>query len=57
MIIWNPWHGCHEIRAGYRHCRMHFIDAHRGIDTSRVFRRKNFVIPLAYNPDGAVCDT
>ena len=52
MIIWNPWHGCHKVSEGCLHCYMYFLDARRGIDTSRVFRTKNFAMPLARNRDG-----
>lgn len=53
MIIWNPWHGCHKVSEGCRHCYMYFLDAKRGIDTSRVFRTQNFAMPLARNRNGS----
>ena len=53
MIIWNPWHGCHRVSEGCRHCYMYFLDAQRGIDTSKVFRTKNFDMPLARRRDGS----
>ena len=53
MIIWNPWHGCHKVSEGCRHCYMYFLDGKRGIDTSNVFRTKNFDMPLARNRDGS----
>ncbi|MBD5369724.1 MAG: DUF5131 family protein [Bacteroides sp.] len=31
MVIWNPWHGCHRISAGCRHCYMFRGDALRGV--------------------------
>ena len=53
MIIWNPWHGCHKVSEGCRHCYMYFLDGKRGIDTSKVFRTKNFDMPVARTRDGA----
>ena len=53
MIIWNPWHGCHKISEGCQHCYMYFLDGKRGIDTSKVFRTKNFDMPVARTRDGA----
>lgn len=52
MIIWNPWHGCHKVSEGCEHCYMYFLDRRRGIDTSRVFRTRNFALPLARGRDG-----
>jgi protein gp37 len=52
MIIWNPWHGCHRVSEGCDHCYMYFLDAKRGIDTSRVFRTRNFAMPLARGRNG-----
>ena len=53
MIIWNPWHGCHKVSEGCRHCYMYFLDGKRGIDTSKVFRTANFDLPLRRGRDGA----
>ena len=53
MIIWNPWHGCHKISEGCRHCYMYFLDGKRGIDTSKVFRTANFDMPLRRSRDGS----
>ena len=52
MIIWNPWHGCHRVSEGCRHCYMYTLDARRGIDTSRVYRTQNFDLPLARTRGG-----
>lgn len=46
MIIWNPWHGCRRVSEGCEHCYMYFLDARRGIDTSRVVRTASFALPL-----------
>lgn len=53
MIIWNPWHGCHRVSEGCQNCYMYFLDAQRGIDTSKVFRTKNFDMPLARRRNGS----
>ena len=50
MIIWNPWHGCNRVSEGCAHCYMYTLDARRGIDTSRVYRTRNFDLPLARTP-------
>lgn len=52
MIIWNPWHGCHKVSEGCAHCYMYFLDAKRGIDTSKVFRTDNFDMPIQRRRDG-----
>ena len=52
MIIWNPWHGCHKVSEGCRHCYMYFLDGKRGIDTSKVTRNANFDLPLKRTRDG-----
>ena len=46
MLIWNPWHGCHKISEGCRHCYMYFLDGKRGVDTSIVTKTANFNLPL-----------
>lgn len=53
MIIWNPWHGCHKISEGCQHCYMYFLDSKRGIDTSKVFKTKDFNMPLQRKKDGS----
>lgn len=52
MIIWNPWHGCHKVSEGCRHCYMYFLDGKRGIDTSKVYRTENFNLPVQRRRDG-----
>lgn len=52
MIIWNPWHGCHKVSEGDRHCYMYFLDGKRGLDTSQVFRTGNFDLPVRRGRDG-----
>lgn len=44
--LWNPWHGCHKLSEGCRHCYVYRGDARRGIDSSVVTRTKNFDVPV-----------
>ncbi|MFW9613746.1 MAG: DUF5131 family protein, partial [Macellibacteroides fermentans] len=32
--LWNPWHGCHKLSEGCRHCYVYRGDARRNIDSS-----------------------
>ena len=52
MVIWNPWHGCHKVSEGCAHCYMYFLDGKRGIDTSRIFRTKDFDLPIQRKRSG-----
>lgn len=46
--MWNPWHGCHKISEGCRHCYVYREDAAFGISqsSSEVRRTSNFNLPL-----------
>lgn len=48
MLMWNPWHGCHKISEGCRHCYVYREDAAFGISqsSSEVRRTSNFNLPL-----------
>lgn len=48
MPTWNPWHGCHKISAGCRHCYVYREDAARGvaIPTNEVHKTSTFDLPL-----------
>ena len=48
MPTWNPWHGCHKISAGCRHCYVYREDAARGVTvpTSEVHKTASFDLPL-----------
>lgn len=50
--LWNPWHGCHKLSEGCRHCYVYRGDAGRGIDSSVVRQTKNFDVPLRRNRKG-----
>ncbi|MBO4544005.1 MAG: DUF5131 family protein [Bacteroidales bacterium] len=52
MIIWNPWHGCNKVSEGCEHCYMYFLDSKRGIDTSKIFRTRQFNMPLQRTRNG-----
>ncbi|WP_428897292.1 protein gp37 [Parelusimicrobium proximum] len=43
---WSPWHGCHKLSEGCRHCYMYRIDARHGRDSSKVVKNKEFYLPV-----------
>lgn len=49
--MWNPWHGCHKISAGCKHCYVYREDAAFGSTTatSEVRRTRSFHMPLQLN--------
>lgn len=46
--MWNPWHGCHKVSAGCRHCYVYREDAAFGtsISPSVVRKTASFSLPL-----------
>lgn len=48
MPMWNPWHGCHKISAGCKHCYVYREDAARGasVPTSEVRKTGSFNLPI-----------
>ena len=48
MPIWNPWHGCHKISAGCKHCYVFREDAAFGteIPSYKVRKTSSFNLPL-----------
>ena len=44
--IWNPWHGCHNLSEGCRHCYVYRGDSKRGRDSSIVEKTGKFDLPL-----------
>ena len=48
MPIWNPWHGCHKISAGCKHCYVFREDAAFGteIPTNEVRKTSSFDLPV-----------
>lgn len=49
--MWNPWHGCHKISAGCKHCYVFREDAARGVErpTAEVRKTSMFNLPLRRN--------
>ena len=48
MPIWNPWHGCHKISAGCKHCYVFREDAAFGtaIPSNIVRKTSSFNLPI-----------
>ena len=48
MPMWNPWHGCHKISAGCKHCYVFREDAAFGteIPTNEVRKTSSFNLPV-----------
>ncbi|MCH5237031.1 MAG: DUF5131 family protein [Muribaculaceae bacterium] len=48
MPIWNPWHGCHKLSAGCKHCYVFREDAAFGteIPTNEVRKTSSFNLPI-----------
>lgn len=50
---WNPWHGCHKLSEGCRHCFVYRIDARHEKDASEVRQNaSSFRLPIAKNRRG-----
>lgn len=51
MLMWNPWHGCHKISAGCRHCYVYREDTAFGaaIPPSVVRKTASFGLPVRLN--------
>lgn len=52
MANWNPWHGCHKLSSGCMNCYVYRGDARRGLDASRVYRTRDYDLPLRKKRDG-----
>ena len=48
MPMWNPWHGCHKISAGCKHCYVFREDAAFGMEipTNEVRKTSSFCLPV-----------
>lgn len=48
MPMWNPWHGCHKISAGCKHCYVYREDAAYGtaLPSSEVRLTSSFHLPI-----------
>lgn len=49
MANWNPWHGCHRISTGCKHCYVYRVDEKHDRDSSIVTKTQNFDLPLRKN--------
>ena len=45
MAIWNPWHGCHKISPGCKHCYVYRRDESIGKDASVVAKTGDYDLP------------
>lgn len=52
-VSWNPWHGCHKISEGCRHCYVYRRDALYEKDSSRVSKTTAFDLPVRRKRDGS----
>jgi len=50
--MWNPWHGCHKLSAGCKHCYVYRGDSKRGVDSSIISQTKNFDLPIQKKRNG-----
>ncbi|MFV0536222.1 MAG: DUF5131 family protein [Dysgonomonas sp.] len=50
--MWNPWHGCHKLSAGCKHCYVYRGDSRRGIDSSIITKTKSFDLPIQKKRNG-----
>ena len=50
--LWNPWHGCHKLSEGCRHCYVYRGDARRNIDSSMITQTKSFDAPIKRKRNG-----
>ena len=53
MAGWNPWHGCHRISEGCRHCYVFRMDSHYGRISDAVHKNRDFDLPVRKNRDGS----
>ncbi|HAO68806.1 MAG TPA: hypothetical protein DCR31_01860 [Ruminococcaceae bacterium] len=53
MAGWNPWHGCHRISEGCRHCYVFRMDSRYGRIPDTVRKNREFTLPIQKNRDGS----
>lgn len=51
-VGWNPWHGCHKISEGCRHCYVYRQDERHDKDSSEVRKTSAFNLPVRRSRDG-----
>lgn len=49
--LWNPWHGCHKLSTGCRHCYVYRGDSKHGKDSSIITRTGQFNLPVRRKKD------
>jgi protein gp37 len=49
VAVWNPWHGCHKISPGCKHCYVYRLDSRYEKDSSVVAKTGNFDLPVKKN--------
>jgi protein gp37 len=52
VALWNPWHGCHKISPGCKHCYVYRLDSRYEKDSSVVAKTGNFDLPMKKNRAG-----
>lgn len=52
-VIWNLWHGCIKISEGCKNCYVFRRDSLFGIDSKKVYKTKNFDLPVKTKRDGS----
>lgn len=52
-VFWNPWHGCHKLSEGCRHCYVYRIDTRHERDAADVHINRAFGLPISKKRDGA----
>lgn len=51
-LIWNPWHGCHKISDGCRHCYVYRTDSRHNRDSGIITTTANFRLPILRKHNG-----
>ena len=51
-VSWNPWHGCHKISEGCKHCYVYRMDQRHGKESWLVKRNADFTLPVQKNRMG-----
>lgn len=51
-VNWNPWHGCHKLSEGCRHCYVYRQDANHAKDSNEVTKTSAFNLPVRRSRDG-----
>lgn len=50
--IWNPWHGCHKISDGCRHCYVYRSDFRYNRNSAAITPTANFNLPIRRKRNG-----